>query len=105
MSDEYQFTCDWCGKAFDPNPDAVCEAGWSIEEMLDAADEWKGEVEVAKDGIPADQVTPEMIGFAKAHCGLSTAQAKELLTTGKVGGMTSIVCPKCLGDNSSIELT
>ena len=83
-------TCDWCGKDFPADPRACLEAGFEAELPDDDGDEWKRE--------PIEypiQVTPEERSEMKRHMGLNDAQLEELLATGKVEGLGSIVCVEC----------
>lgn len=96
MSDMTQpiMTCDWCGKDFPADPraclEAGFEAGFEAELPDDEGEEWKRE--------PIEypiQVTPGERSEMKLHMGLDDAQLDELLATGKVEGLGSIVCVEC----------
>lgn len=64
MSEAGRFTCQFCGREFDPDPAAVCEAVWerNVVPETEAGDELRREDLEAMDAEELRQsgLTPEM---------------------------------------------
>jgi len=93
-------TCDWCGKQFPADASACVEAGMSANHPPEDGDEWKGEDVVA---LKPEEFAPDQWEEMKVQTGLDDDQLKELLETGKVEGLGSIVCLDCQDNANQLD--
>lgn len=93
MSDQKEMMkCDWCGKEFPADARACVEAGIDAYHPPEDGEEWKGEEKLA---LKPEEFSQEQRDHLKAEMQLDDAQLDELLRTGKVEGLGSIVCMEC----------
>jgi hypothetical protein len=91
MSEEIM-KCDWCSKEFPADARACVESGISAYHPPQDGDEWKGD-EVTN--VQPEEIPKEDWERMKQEMELDDDQLKELLTTGTVSGLGSIVCLDC----------
>lgn len=84
--------CDCCGKEFPADARACLESGVESSFVPDQGEEWRGDTAPT---LTPDQLTSEQSEQIKAEMGLDDAQLEELLRTGRVEGLGSIVCLEC----------
>lgn len=85
-------TCDWCGKEFPADARACVEAGVETFTEPEEGEEWKGDQPVT---IGLDELTPAQREHFKSFLGLNDAQLQQLLETGAMDDLGSIVCLEC----------
>ena len=82
-------TCDWCGKQFPADANACVEAGITA---YHPGDEWKGPEPLE---VGVEDFGPEEVERMKSEMEVDDKELRELLATGKVDGLASIVCLEC----------
>lgn len=90
--------CDWCGKDFVPEPDNFVDAGISMGYEPGPDEKWKypnGMAEGDIPEIPKEHYDEVFANVKENDPDLTDAQIHELLTTGKVEGLTQCVCFEC----------
>ena len=90
MSEEIQFTCEQCGKHFDPDPETILEARWEIADMPS----WEADKLEEEGRI----LTPEMLMEASeeelANYGITPEMKKQMMVGANVNGAICI-CIEC----------
>lgn len=91
--------CDWCGKDFVPTPENFVDAGVSMGYEPEPEDAWRHPSGMVRGEIPdiPKEHYDDVFATAKEHNpDLTDEQVHELLTTGKVEGLTQCVCFDCM---------
>lgn len=93
MSDEIEMMkCDWCGKEFPADARCCMEGGIHAYHTPQDGEEWKGEEPIE---LPPGHFEATDMEAIKKEYGLNEEQLNQLLTTGSVEGLGTIVCMEC----------
>ena len=93
MSDEIEMMkCDWCGKSFPADPRACVESGIEAYHPPEDGEEWKGNDPTQ---LPPGHFEKAYRERMKSEMEITDEQLDELLATGSVSGLGSIICVEC----------
>lgn len=95
-------TCDWCGKDFPATPDACVESGICCHIEGEELCENDFLNLLVSSHIDPRDISDEDRENMKEELELDDDQLDTLLSTGRIDGLASIVCPQCQ-DESIVE--
>lgn len=86
-------TCDWCGKEFPMDTDSFIEAEIEMSFEPEDGEEWKSGDEAAS--VSFEDLDHDSREHLKSELDLDDEQLSELLSTGRLSGVGSTICPEC----------
>jgi len=87
------FTCSWCGRHYEPDPDMVCEAG--LEPLRVGIDISEEEAAEFMENNPSLESLKDLTDDELKARGLTRDAVEKMLRGEPVHGLSDIVCREC----------